>query len=225
MGNTVRTRTAYSLQVADETVKPINCEHTAEQLIAHSSLDNILQTSDIRRYQGLLERTSYIFYVRALKQEKRPLFLSLPPLCAFLSVRPISSLGRSNTVLRTLRTSSTKRYNLCELEGVRDRFIGRASDDVSKVLRVGGMHIILLSNTSWILLLHFTRSYRSSTTWYALLLIFGRTCRSSHTSILPLRSLSKARNASLHPSISSCVRTMPWRPRAIGGQSRVSKRV
>lgn len=35
------------------------------------------------------------------------------------------------------------------------------------------------------------------------------TCRSSHTSILPLRSLSKARKASRQPSISSCVRTMP----------------
>ena len=35
------------------------------------------------------------------------------------------------------------------------------------------------------------------------------TCRSSHTSMFPLRSLSNARKASRHPSISSCVRTMP----------------
>lgn len=35
------------------------------------------------------------------------------------------------------------------------------------------------------------------------------TCRSSHTSMLPLRSLSNARKASRQPSISSCVRTMP----------------
>lgn len=41
-------------------------------------------------------------------------------------------------LLRTLHTSSTKRYNLCALQSVRDRFIERAVDDVSRVLRVGG---------------------------------------------------------------------------------------